>query len=159
MSLINLFLQKRRMHESQHGIIMLIAAYVLSIFMLIMGSDVFYNINSEAAGINKTTDEETQEKINKDLPVLPSAESTALLIQSKLQRPFGLAEVSNTGLGSYGTAEAYGSRTAALAPGSTHSAAALGSVSGVIADEDVTGFIDNEVSEEGGNVVTLAALA
>ena len=100
MSIINLFLQKRKMHESRHGIIMVITAYALSVFMLIMGSDMFYNINSEAAGINKETNEETQKKINKELPVLQTADLTVFLIQSKLQNPFGIAEITQTGLGS-----------------------------------------------------------
>jgi N-acetylmuramoyl-L-alanine amidase len=99
MSIINLFLQKRKMHENQHGIIMVITAYALSVMMLFLGSDVFYNINSEAAGISKNY-EETQEKINEELPKPQSAELTHLLIQSELQNPFGVAEVMQTGLGS-----------------------------------------------------------
>ncbi len=168
MSMINLFLQKRRMRESQYGIIMVIAAYVLSIFMLIMGSDVFYNINSEAAGINKTTDEETQEKINKELPDLPSAELTALLIQSNLQKPFGIAEVNGTGLGHFGTAEAYGSRTTALAMrnnradqmnAATAQTGSIGSVSGVIANEMVEKLSETEEFFENGYVVPMTAAA
>ena len=99
MSIINLFLQKRKMHESQHGIIMVITAYALSVMMLIMGSDVFYDIDSKAAGIS-TKAEETQEKINEELPDLQAADLPALLIQSKIQNPFGVAEVMQTGLGS-----------------------------------------------------------
>ncbi len=99
MSIINLFLQKRKMHESQHGIIMVITAYALSVMMLIMGSDVFYDIDSKAAGIS-TIAEETQEKINEELPDLQAADLPALLIQSKIQNPFGVAEVMQTGLGS-----------------------------------------------------------
>ncbi len=99
MSMINLFLQKRKMHESQHGIVMVVIAYALSVMMLILGSDVFYNIKSAAAGIS-TVDEETQEKINEEMPDLQDADLTALLIQSKLQEPFGIAEVTETGLGS-----------------------------------------------------------
>lgn len=99
MSIINLFLQKRKMHESQNGIIMVITAYALSVMMLILGSDVFYNINSEAAGIGNKV-EETQEKINDELPDMKIAGTSSLLIQSKLQNPFGIAEVAQTGLGS-----------------------------------------------------------
>lgn len=51
---------KRKMHESQHGIVMVITAYALSVLMLVMGSDVFYNIKSAAAGISIDTDEEIQ---------------------------------------------------------------------------------------------------
>lgn len=99
MSMINLFLQKRKMHESQHGIVMVVVAYALSVMMLILGSDVFYNIKSAAAGVS-TVDEETQEKINEELPDLQDADLTTLLIQSKLQKPFGIVEVTETGLGS-----------------------------------------------------------
>lgn len=59
--MINLFLQKVKVHESQHGIVMVITAYVLSFAMLIVGSDVFYTINSAAAGINTDTVEEAEE--------------------------------------------------------------------------------------------------
>ncbi len=149
MSMINLFLQKRRMRESQHGIIMVVAAYVLSIFMLVMGSDAFYNINSEAAGINKTTDEETQEMINKTMPVLPVTEPAILLAQANLQKPFGIAEVNGTGLGRFGSAEAYGGRTATLTSREARTLQAedtevqdvsIGSVSGVIEEELATAF-------------------
>lgn len=61
MSKINTFLQKRKMQESRHGIIMVVLAYVLSILMLFLGSDVFYNIKSTAAGIKNETDEVTEE--------------------------------------------------------------------------------------------------
>ena len=99
MSIINLFLQKRKVHESQHGIIMVIIAYALSVMMLILGSDVFYNINSEAAGIS-TKVEETQEKIKEGSTDLQIADLSSVLIQSRLQNPFGISEVAETGLGS-----------------------------------------------------------
>jgi N-acetylmuramoyl-L-alanine amidase len=107
MSMINLFLQKRKMHESQHGVVMVITAYALSVLLLILGSDVFYNISSTAAGMSQAKVEETQEKINEELPDLQSADLTALLIQSKLQSPFGIAEVTETGLGSIQAEELY----------------------------------------------------
>ena len=99
MSIINLFLQKRKMHESQHGILMVITAYALSVMMLILGSDVFYNINSKAAGIS-TKAEETQNEIKEGMTDLPKPDLSALLIQSSFQNPFGIAEVAETGLGS-----------------------------------------------------------
>ncbi len=168
MSIINLFLQKRRMRESQHGIIMVTAAYVLSIFMLVMGSDVFYNINSEAAGINRTTDEETQGKINKKMPVLPAEETSVLLMQSNLQKPFGIAEANGTGLGRFGTAEAYGGRTAALTSreaqtlqteNTTAQTVSVGSVSNVITDELATELAANEELYKNGTIAPLAAYA
>lgn len=98
MSMINLFLQKRKMHESQYGFVMVFIAYALSVMMLFVGSDLFYNINSTAAGIS-TTDEETIEKMKKEMPDLQAAELTALLMQSKELFPFALAEISEMGLG------------------------------------------------------------
>ena len=169
MSLINLFLQKRRMRESHHGIIMVITAYVLSILMLVMGSDVFYNINSEAAGINKTTDEETQEKINKGLSDLQTAELTALLIQSKLQKPFGIVEISQIGLGATGIVETSGGRIAALSAESTLSnqvqddrtelTMPLHSVSGVITNETIAGLPENTGEKLNGEIVPYTVLA
>ncbi len=113
MSMINLFLQKRKMHESQHGILMVIIAYALSVLMLIMGSDMFYNINSEAAGMSKTTDEETQEKNIGNIPRLMAKDIPALLTMSQL--PYGIAEVTQTGLGTFTAKEG----SAAMARNST----------------------------------------
>ncbi len=98
MSLINLFLQKRKMRESQYGFIMVLIAYALSVMMLFLGSDVFYNVNSAAAGIS-TTDEETSEEIKKELPVSQAADLTGLFLQSKKLHPFAITELSETGLG------------------------------------------------------------
>ena len=64
MSAIYSFLQKRKLHENQHGFVMVVIAYVLSALMLILGSDVFYNIDSEAAGMDIKIEEETQNVIN-----------------------------------------------------------------------------------------------
>lgn len=60
MSVIYSFLQKRKLHESHYGFIMVFIAYVLSALMLVLGSDLFYNINTAAAGFNTVIDEETQ---------------------------------------------------------------------------------------------------
>jgi N-acetylmuramoyl-L-alanine amidase len=98
MSMINLFLQKRKMHESQYGFVMVFIAYALSVMMLFVGSDLFYNINSTAAGVS-TTDEETIEKMKKEMPDLKAAEITAILMQSKELYPFAIAEISEVGLG------------------------------------------------------------
>ncbi len=103
MSMINLFLQKRKMHESHHGIIMVIAAYALSVILLIMGSDMFYNINSEAAGMSKTTDEETQKKMIGRLSEVTSKDVQAVLAMSQL--PYGFTELGQTGLGAVSSEE------------------------------------------------------
>ena len=105
MSMINLFLQKRKMQESRYGIVMVIIAYTLSVFMLIIGSDTFYNINSEAAGVSKTTNEETQEEINSELLKQQPAVPANLLTGLKPQIPYGVIETSQTGLGSVRAAQ------------------------------------------------------
>jgi N-acetylmuramoyl-L-alanine amidase len=59
MATIDSFLQKRKMRENHYGIIMVITAYILSMLMLVLGSDVLHDISSKAAGI-ETTGEETE---------------------------------------------------------------------------------------------------
>jgi N-acetylmuramoyl-L-alanine amidase len=106
MSMINLFLQKRKMHESNHGVVMIVTAYVLSVMMLVMGSDIFYNINTAAAGLNMDTKEETQEigteQISKQIPEeitgLPNTDLISPILQTKSIIPFALSEISGTGL-------------------------------------------------------------
>jgi len=99
MPLINLFLQKRRMHENQHGFFMVAIAYVISVLMLFMGSDIFYNINSSAAGIGMDTNEETQIVTQDELTNLLTADLLVGQTQSKLVSPYGLSEATGTGLG------------------------------------------------------------
>lgn len=74
MTNINTFLQKRKMHENHHGIIMVSIAYVLSFLMLFFGSDTFYNINSRAERLNNKPKEETHEMINTKLMSVPVSE-------------------------------------------------------------------------------------
>lgn len=63
MSIINTFIQRRKMQEYPHGMIMVAIAYVLSIFMLFFGSDVFYDTPTTAAGVNNSTVESAEELI------------------------------------------------------------------------------------------------
>ena len=97
MTFIYSFLQKRKMHESQHGIAMVIVAYVLSVLMLVLGSDVFYNINSAAAGINVETEEETKKVTKESASELQSKEATSLLLQSNLVNPYHLGNTPQYG--------------------------------------------------------------
>lgn len=60
MSIIYSFLQKRKMHENQHGYVMVFIAYLLAGLLLALGSDTFYNINSKAADINTEVEEGTR---------------------------------------------------------------------------------------------------
>lgn len=94
MYLINSFLQKRKVHENQHGILMVITAYVLSFIMLVLGSDIFYDINSEAAGIAMDTDEEAQEITNVELLVYQSDIPATQILQSNLINPYGVTDVT-----------------------------------------------------------------
>lgn len=67
MSIINSFLHKIKLHENQHGIFMVITAYVVSAALLILGSDVFYDITTKAERLSSTMNEvktsESREKI------------------------------------------------------------------------------------------------
>ena len=60
MTIINTFLQKRKLRESGHGIYPVIAAYVLSFLLLVIGSDIFYNVKSKAGRMEIQSDEEKQ---------------------------------------------------------------------------------------------------
>ncbi len=92
MTLIYSFLQKRKMHENQHGIITVVIAYVLSAAMLILGSDAFYNINSAAAGISMDTEEETEVIGMDGITVQGSTENPSSLLQAALINPYHLED-------------------------------------------------------------------
>jgi N-acetylmuramoyl-L-alanine amidase len=94
MSFIYSFLQKRRMHESQHGYLLVFAAYILSAFMLLVGSDLFYNINSAAADTNVDTKEETQDTVNGNLNGLNYNIFTTQLTARGLVNPYGLEDTA-----------------------------------------------------------------
>ena len=106
MSIIYSFLQKRKMHENQHGIIMVITAYVLSFIMLVLGSDLFYNINSAAAGINRDTYEGTKEILKDEIlkdeilkdEILDTqtTDTSTQIVQTQLINPYGLVEITET---------------------------------------------------------------
>lgn len=60
MSTINSFLQKNKLHENHHGIYMVVSAYILSFFLLFLGSDTFYGIVSKAERSDINSDEAAQ---------------------------------------------------------------------------------------------------
>lgn len=60
MTIINTFLQRKKLRESNHGIYMVFAAYALSILLLVIGSDALYNIKSKANGMKVLSNEENQ---------------------------------------------------------------------------------------------------
>lgn len=63
MTIINTFLQKKKLRENNHGVFMVFAAYVLSFLLLIVGSDTLYNIKSKANGMIAQSDEVNQNSI------------------------------------------------------------------------------------------------
>lgn len=64
MTFINKFLQKKRLRESSNGIYMVIVAYALSVILLVIGSDTFYNITSKADGLNNSVEVNKIRNIN-----------------------------------------------------------------------------------------------
>ena len=97
MSIINTFLQKRKLQESHYGIVMVITAYALSFVMLVLGSDTFYNIRSGAEGISKDTDEAAQVQINEEILSPRMLNLKTQELQSKFVDPYGVEEDLNDG--------------------------------------------------------------
>lgn len=86
MSMINTFIQRRKMREYPHGMIMVAIAYVLSIFMLFIGSDVFYKTPRSAAGVNSIADESAEELItDADINIVSDISITGLV--APLEKP------------------------------------------------------------------------
>ena len=92
MSSIYSFLQKRKMHENHHGFIMVFTAYVVSALMLILGSDVFYNIKSVAMGISLESEEGTKETPEYVVPKQQYKDNTSRVGFMDLINPYGLVE-------------------------------------------------------------------
>ncbi len=70
MTIINSFLQRRKLREFHHGIYMVFAAYVLSILLLVIGSDTLYNIKSKADGLEMQSDEVSQVAIPNEVQAI-----------------------------------------------------------------------------------------
>lgn len=66
MTFINSFLQRKKLREYNYGIYMVLAAYVLSILLLIIGSDTLYNITSKADGLNTQSNEVNQAVLSEE---------------------------------------------------------------------------------------------
>ena len=60
MTIINSFLQRKKLRDNAHGIYMVFAAYALSVLLLVIGSDALYNIKSRADGVKASSNEENQ---------------------------------------------------------------------------------------------------
>lgn len=94
MTIIYSFLQKRKLHENQYGFIMVFAAYIIAALMLILGSDVFYNINSAAAGTSADTEEETPKLQEAGLFSQQASVNYPLSInKGNLINPYGLPDI------------------------------------------------------------------
>jgi N-acetylmuramoyl-L-alanine amidase len=83
------------MHESHHGIAMVVTAYALSFLMLVVGSDVFYNIKSAAAGLDNETDEEASELLDEDIESSHITDPNTMVLQTSMINPYGLGETTN----------------------------------------------------------------
>lgn len=83
MTVINTFLQKKRLREFGHGIYMVFAAYVLSFLLLIIGSDTFYNIKSKADVLNTQSHEVNQIRLaNEDRGLIGTYDKTNTMTNS-----------------------------------------------------------------------------
>ncbi|MDF2538357.1 MAG: putative rane protein [Herbinix sp.] len=118
MSKINLFLQKIKLHENHHGIVMVITAYILSFLMLVLGSDLFYTIKSAAAGNGKQVEEAQEENLKTEKdgieqePAGKASDGYLLsyrqsnqdiqILQENLINPYGIQEPKISVISSFG---------------------------------------------------------
>lgn len=91
MSMINTFIQRRKMREYHHGIIMVAIAYLLSIFMLFIGSDVLYKTPRSAAGVNNMADESAEE-LDTDESVNAISNISIVQLAETLEKPIDKIE-------------------------------------------------------------------
>ncbi len=140
MTLIYSFLQKRKMHDNQHGIITVVIAYVLSAAMLVLGSDAFYNINSAAAGISMDTEEGTEVVRTEDISPLKSTDASSSLLQTTLINPYHLED--NIGLNGLVALEA---------SGETGNSASLEAAADTFGYEDTISLLGTSSAEEGSH--------
>lgn len=95
MSIINTFLQKIKLRENNHGVFMVAMAYTMSFVMLVLGSDVFYNMRSKAADIsNHIMNEEIEESNNPEDTVWDNylKASNTKVLDNDLINPYGLED-------------------------------------------------------------------
>ncbi len=98
MQILYSFLQKRKLRESQYGFVMVFAAYIISGFMLALGSDSLYNISSKAAGTDTEIEESKSEAIialpvlQAKIPYLQTLDYKTRNLNSELINPYGLTE-------------------------------------------------------------------
>lgn len=102
MTFINTFLQKNKLRENNHGIYMVFAAYTLSILLLVIGSDTFYNIKSKADGLNNSAEANKIRNINDNEDALNPYDITGdkqedYLVEFKLESQEKYIEKYNQG--------------------------------------------------------------
>lgn len=90
MTIIDSFLQKRRIREHHYGIIMIIIAYILSMLMLFIGSDLVSGVKFSAAGVEKAK-EETEES---DIPPMLdySYKKSSYILREELLDPYRIKD-------------------------------------------------------------------
>lgn len=93
MATIDSFLQKRKMRESHYGIVMIITAYILSMFMLVLGSDTLFDINTKAAGIEKSGEETDKAEIKPGLEYLGYTYKPYIL-HDQLINPYSIEDLA-----------------------------------------------------------------
>lgn len=91
MSMINTFIQRRKMREYHHGIVMVAIAYLLSIFMLFIGSDVLYKTPRSVAGVNNMSDESAEE-LDTDKSINTISNTSIVQLAKVLEKPIGKIE-------------------------------------------------------------------
>lgn len=90
MTIINSFLQRKKLREFSHGIFMVFAAYVLSMLLLVIGSDALYNIKSKADGLNAYSDEVNQITLPKEKEGIIDPYGTTVSVKDSYQVEYRL---------------------------------------------------------------------
>lgn len=85
------FLQKRRVREHHYGIIMIITAYILSMLMLLIGSDLINGVKFSAAGVEKAEEETEESDISPMLGYSYYSNSTYIL-HDELLNPYKIKD-------------------------------------------------------------------
>lgn len=91
MTTIDSFLQKRRMREHHYGIIMIITAYILSMLMLLLGSDFINGVKFSAAGVEKI-EEETEESDISPMLGYSYYSNSRYILHEELLNPYKLKD-------------------------------------------------------------------
>lgn len=91
MTTIDSFLQKRRMREHHYGIIMIITAFILSMLMLLLGSDLINGVKFIAAGVEKI-EEETEESDISPILDYSNYSNSRYILHEELLNPYKIKD-------------------------------------------------------------------